>query len=370
MGFNINILNENLELIKVLDSFDSLIWNTRYNEVGDFQIICDKQYFSLMEEGNKIQNPQDDEYIGVVEQVSVETNERAKTNKMVVKGRFVESILGQRIVMEGAYRKDIEPAEFVSLIVDKNAINPMEIERKIEGLTMGDKPISDLGTIDYDNVYSNLLDTVKRVMQGAEMGFKIKTDLANKIYRLDLYKGKNLTQGFADNAVVLSKNFGNVYTSEYERNSKNYKNVVYIKGEGDFKTSLSFGNYSGISRREMFIDQTQIKRELEDSTILNDNDYAKLLQDMAIDKLKKAAKEEVLYNSLNLQSNYKYKEDFDLGDLITCSDASLGFEIDLRIIEINQVWDKKNGYSIYLNLGESKASLKSYVENIILSMEK
>lgn len=367
---NVNILNENLELIKVLDNFDSLLWNTRYNSVGDFQLICDKKYFSLMKEGNKIQNPQDDEYIGIIEYVKVETDERKKTNRMTVKGRMIESILSQRVVMEGAYRKNIQPAEFVSIIVDRNAINPTEPERKIAGLIMGTKPDSDLGTIDYENAYSNLLDVIERVTQNAEMGFKIKTDMENKTYTLNLYKGRNLTQGVADNAVVLSKNFDNVYTSEYERNSRGYKNVVYIKGEGEFKTSLSFGNYTGLDRREMFVDQTHISRTLSNGTVLNDTDYAKLLQDTVVDKLKNAAKEEILYNSLNLQSNYKYKEDFDLGDLVTCSDPDLGFEMDLRIVEINQVWDRKKGYSIYLHLGETKTNLKNYVENIVFTDRK
>jgi hypothetical protein len=363
---DVKILNSDLELIKVLDAFDSLVWNTRYNSIGDFQLVCTNKYFKLLQEGNIIQNTEDDEFLGKIEKIKVSTDERAKKKTLTVSGRMIEKMLDQRVIMKGVYSQSIEPAEFVSLLLDRNAINPEEPERKIIGLSMGTKPASDYGPIAYENVYSNLLDTTERVLQSSELGFKMATNLEIKSYIFNIYKGKNLTQGQSDNPpVILSKDFDNILTSEYEKDIKNYKNVIYIKGEGEFKTSISTGNYSSLERREMFVDLTSTSRTLEDGTVLSDVDYSELLQQSAIDYLKKAIKEELLYNSLNLNSNYKYKEDFDLGDVITCADSDLDFSIDLRIVEVNQVWDKKSGYSIYLNLGETKASLKNYVENII-----
>jgi hypothetical protein len=361
---DIKILDNNYNVIKVLDTFDSLIWNTRYNDVGDFQLKCDKKQFKYMKEGYKILNMEDDEYLGNIEGLEVRTDERTKKNTLTVTGRFEESILYRRVVMKGVYSQSIEPAEFVNLLIDRNAINPEEPERVINNLVVGTKPFSIYGPIAYESVYSNLLDTIIRVMKAAEMGFKMDINIDTGARVFNMYNGLDRTQGQTSNVpVVLSKNFDNILTSEYEKYTKDYKNVVYIKGEGEFKTSLSKGAFTGVERREMFVDLTSISRTMNDGTVLNDTQYAEVLQNEARDYLERAIKEELLYNSLNLQSNYKYKEDFDLGDLVTCAEADLDFSIDLRIVEINQVWDKKNGYSIYLNLGETKTNLSNYVEN-------
>lgn len=364
----IRVYDKELNFVKLIDVFDSFLWNEKYNDVGEFQLTCSKGNFKYLQDEYRITNSDDLENVGIIEKVGVTTNERTKEESLVVTGRFAAKMLEQRIIMKGAYRTNIEPADYVELLIDRNAINPEGPERKIENLQFGTKVSSDFGTINYNSVYTNLLTVTKNVLQTAELGFKIALDTENKVYRVNIYKGLNRSQNQQNNAsVILSKSLDNVATSEYERNTKNYRNVLYIKGEGEFKTEITFGNYSGINRKEMFIDLTSTSRTLGDGTILDDIQYAELLQQQGVDNLKRAIKEELLYNSLNLQSRYKYKKHFDVGDVVTCSDPDLGFSIDVRIMGVTQSWDRLRGYSLYLDLGETKISIENMIDRIILT---
>ena len=47
---------------------------------------------------------------------------------------------------------------------------------------------------------------------------------------------------------------------------------------------------------------------------------------------------------------YKYKENFNLGDLVTVQDNEIGLYINTRIIEVIETQDE-NGYNITANYG-------------------
>ena len=62
-------------------------------------------------------------------------------------------------------------------------------------------------------------------------------------------------------------------------------------------------------------------------------------------------------------ANQKYKEDYSLGDIVTCKDKEVGFAVDNRITSVTETWDSK-GHSVTLTLGDNVPSLTNRIKLI------
>lgn len=365
---DIYVYDEFFTRLKIIDVYESLYWFNEFNDTGEFKLVCSLKYFDILKADNIIMVSEDKDNAGIIEYIEVKRDYSDNTSSLEVKGRMLESLLDRRIMLKGVYSNSIEPAEFINRAVTRNAISPEDVNRKISRLKMGTMPSSDYGPIAYEAVYSDLLDVVKRVNNMAGFGFNISPDINTKQFILNVIKGTNRTSGQTTNKqIILNKSFDNVLTTEYSKEMKKYKTLVYIKGEGEFKTELALNYTSGIERREMFIDCSNIKQKAMENDVeivIPDADYALILQNEAKDKLKKASINEILNNTLNLRSNYKYKRDFFIGDLITCSDSELNFSVDLRITGVEETWNE-NGYNISLKLGEDTINFSNAVKEIV-----
>lgn len=62
-------------------------------------------------------------------------------------------------------------------------------------------------------------------------------------------------------------------------------------------------------------------------------------------------------------AHQKYKEDYSLGDIVTCKDKEVGFAVDNRITSVTETWDSK-GHSVTLTLGDNVPSLTNRIKLI------
>lgn len=62
-------------------------------------------------------------------------------------------------------------------------------------------------------------------------------------------------------------------------------------------------------------------------------------------------------------ANQKYKEDYSLGDIVTCKDKEVGFAVDNRVTSVTETWDSK-GHSVTLTLGDNVPSLTNRIKLI------
>lgn len=117
------------------------------------------------------------------------------------------------------------------------------------------------------------------------------------------------------------------------------KNVALVGGEGEGleRKLRSVGTVSGLDRREVFVDASSAKDEgdLVDyfDALINEG-KAKLSEMTATAKF-----EAEIDNNF-----YSYKDDYDLGDIVTIKNK-YGVTINARIIEIIETWDN-SGYTI------------------------
>ena len=64
---------------------------------------------------------------------------------------------------------------------------------------------------------------------------------------------------------------------------------------------------------------------------MTNEEYEAVLQNRGQSKLAEMREIQTFESKININSNLKYKEDFELGDIVTCTSKKWGITIDTRI---------------------------------------
>ena len=152
--------------------------------------------------------------------------------------------------------------------------------------------------------------------------------------------------------LVFSRDRDNVLQLEYQKNTVTELTEITVKGEGDIVVKVqSDESVSGLKLKEGYVDvSSDIPRTVNDVELPYQS-YVNMLNIRAQALLSESTVNECINISLYLLSNFQYKKDFFLGDIVSCTDKRTGISINLRITQVNEVWDI-NGYTIGLTLGE------------------
>jgi hypothetical protein len=77
-----------------------------------------------------------------------------------------------------------------------------------------------------------------------------------------------------------------------------------------------------------------------------------MLADRGSSKLDEMREIQTFDSTVNLNSNLMYKQDFDLGDIVTCTSKKWGLTLDTRITEVIEVYEEK-GPSVSVTFGNN-----------------
>lgn len=337
------IFDRELNFIGIFEQHFSLRWVRRYSKCGDFELHCSltPETLNLLKKGNVIWKKDDDE-AAYVEYRNLKQDTTGK-EILVIKGKFLTGYLGRRIIWN---RLNLNTTSELAIrdVVNSNAINPIDMDRKIEMLALGEVK-GYTGNIDKQVSYKNLLETVEEIASVSELGFRTILDIQNKLITFDLYEGLDRTAGNGINPpAIFSQEFENILEQEYTDSLNDYRNTVLVAGEGEGseRELVSIENGQGLDRCELFVDA----RDLQSTKTVNDEEvpipiqeYRKLLEDRGQSKLGEHKEIETFDSKINLNSNLVYKEDFNLGDLVTCTSKKWGVTINTRITEIEEVYE-------------------------------
>jgi len=317
-----------INLIDVIEKYSSLEWLEEYNGLGAFKLKADytERNIKDLKQDNLLWK-NDGETAGIIEYVKYEDN------VIECRGRLTNKFLDDRIILNTITIDNIE----VGL---RNAVTANCIIRNgIPSLILGQlNNIEDIGKkrITFKTVYS-AINSYK------SMGFKVKFNLTDKKHEVEFYKGINRSLD-----VLFSEEFENIYNNEIISNNLKLKNIAYVYGEGEgvnreyTVVDLSNGNY----KRELFVDARDLQKEL-----LTDEEYIALLQERGIEKLSNQIQENAFKCNLRTDGVFRYKEDFNLGDFVTCKSDKYKIQFRVRISAIKEIYNNK-GYQIYATLGE------------------
>ena len=354
----IYVFDKNLSILGVIDKYESLIWNRRSSEVGEFELHrnIEKETLDLLKEENIICKSNDLTECAYIENIYLDEDSKG-IETIKVTGRFVTGYIGRRIIWNKETINDtVENA--IRRLVNKNCINTTE-ERVIPFLRLGESK-NYVERINYQVSYKNLEDEVSKLSNEKDLNFRTITDIQNKIHYFDIYKGVDRTVNQNINSIcIFSRDFENIYEQSYSSENNDLKNIALIGGEGEGKERIfsTIGEGKGLQRHELFVDADDIRSTKEDETSIPEDEYMKLLNQRGLEKLDEYKRVDTFESKINVtNSNLIYRKDFDLGDYVTCLNKKWGVIVDVKITEIEEVYEK-NGFEVNVVFGNKIPTL-------------
>lgn len=323
------IYNPSIEQLGVIDSFSSLRWRRRFFEPGEFELHCPAtaDNLALLAEGNIIARLDRCE-AGVIEGMTVESTDESG-DELTVTGRMGSSLLDRRIIIPAiSFTGSTETA--MRKIVSDNAI----AARPIPGLILG-TPGNFTSACSFQAAYKGVLETLEALGKAAPLGFRLRLDVPNKAWIFEAYEGADKTITQTERPYVLfSDGFGNISGPKYTLDSTGCCNFAYVGGEekDGTRTFITVDRTNGEPQRELWVDAKDLKKGE-----LSDADYQAQLTQRGLEKLSGTGKAESFEASAVNTTNFQYRSDWDLGDIV--SFEKWGLRLDQRITEVEETYE-------------------------------
>ncbi|AVP66025.1 hypothetical protein C3B64_17970 [Clostridium botulinum] len=382
----IYIFNRDLELKGILDTFTSLRWVRKFNISGEFELHCalDSNTLELLKRENIIYK-KDDVEAGYIETRQLKIGEDGQ-EYLEIKGKFLTNYLDRRISWDRVSFSS-KAEELMRKLVLENAINPININRKIPNLILGDlKGFSE--DIKYSNSFGNIIEQLENISNTNNLGYRNLLNIKSRKILFDVYKGVDRTINNGSIApCIFSRDFENILEQEYMDSLNNYKNTCMIAGAGEGKdrkiTSIEQGQ--GLDRYELYVDARDIQDTETIKVMVTDYDdegnvtgeheedqeveipwerYRPLLIQRGKEKLEECQEVQTFDSKINTLGNNKYKRDYDLGDIVTVVDKNWGIRIDTRITEIEEVYEEK-GLEVNVVFGNNIPTIIDKIKQVV-----
>lgn len=323
----VRIYDRDMDLKGIIENQTSLLWTRKYTEPGEFELrtpITDDNR-ELIRIENLIYMTGAAE-AGVIEHVVLEEN--SKKNEILAKGRFLESYMDRRITgATKTYNGLVEEIMRTMLSEDTTAIPRVELGT-LNGFD---------ATVSFQCTYKNLLDYEEKLSKYSNYGFRFRPDFNTKKIVFEVYRGadKSLPQG-VNNRVIFSEMYENLNSAAYTENTQLYKTKVLVggQGEGSSRTIVTVGGGTGLDLREDFISATDISPDG-----LTTAQYKAALTQRGNDYLEENCYSKSLEFETDPSINFTYKQDYDLGDIVTVKKQSWDIAVDMRITELQEIYE-------------------------------
>ena len=323
----IRFYNPEMNFIGVMENQTSLIWRRKFYEPGKFRLYTPltDENFRLTEKQNLIWMRGSNE-AAVIEDRYVEDS--TKHTQIEVSGRFISSYMDRRLI-----RPKVTFSGKVEVAMRKLLTDAVALPRVYLG-TLNDFA----ETVSFQATYKNLLTYETKLAMCSNIGFRFRPDFNEKKIYFETYKGtdRSRSQG-VNHRVIFSEGYDNLNEVSFRENDQLKKNVVYIGGVGanDERIYTSFGDATGLDRRELFIDARDITREEG----MTDAQYLEKLVQRGHEKQTDYQEIKTINCVTDANANFVYKTDYDLGDIVTVHKKNWGISVDLRITEIEEIYE-------------------------------
>lgn len=361
------LLNSSYQPITVIDNYKSLIWTSRYNTPGDFELYvhANKDILNLIESASFVQRDDIPTDLMIVEKIKIQKDIENGTF-IIVSGRNLLSYLGRRIIYSTEYQ-DEKASDIINSVVKNNMIPIVgediknSAERYIKGFDI--KSMANKGeTITAQYNGENLLDKVTELCQVNNFGMKVwfdreAYDSKNSYIHFELYKRDKVEYTFSEE----SENIQNLtVTTDYT----NWKNCAIVFGEGEgrtqwvrqaFRIQKLETLYQGLFRREIYVDATNLTTDKVAEMFGNVNDnYEKCLIQKGSEELHKAEVMNIKsFEGTIIANKDDFRTLYDVGNIVEVEDIESGLWGEATITEATECWDD-SGYTITLTLDDQK----------------
>lgn len=381
----LRVFNTTIEPLGAIDELASLLWHIKYFDVGTFSLLAPitDNNSKLLIEGNIVVKHDGKREItdaagGIWRRAAQITYVHITKDE-----NGLEQIEAQGFMLGWWLGKRCISPQIVATATNQNLINTMVknncgsgagTKRRFPQFTMLEQETIGGSAVEYANeVYADLGQEVKARAQAGKLGYDILINEREKEYGFYLYKGKDLTAKNNDGNTpcIFSRDFDNVNEQEYTASIENDGNFIYVQGAADDNGSqpiitVDAAGAAGLELEEVFCDATDIARKYqsgETEITIPINTYLQMLKTRGSAELESYGKTINFVSTINTNSNLKFKRDFDLGDRITCKEEKWHIQIDARITEVTETY-QKGAEEIEATFGDSLPTLVDKIRKV------
>lgn len=322
----IRIYNRDLARIGQLENQISLIWTRKFYEPGTFELhapITDEN-LHLLQKGNIIGKKGSSE-AGIIE--DIEQEESDIKNEITIKGRFLSSYMDRRLI-----KQTVNFSGKVEVAMRQLYSGAIAIPHVVLGDLNNFDP-----TVSFQVTMKNLLTYESKLARSGAIGFRFRPDFVDRQIIFETYQGVDRTFAQHTNArVVFSEDYNNLNNAIYRYNDQNLKTYAIVggQGEGSERIYYDLGGGTGYDLREVFVDA----KDINPDGMTTEEYKAALLQ-----RAQEALNEDVISETLECETesaiNFTYKQDYDLGDIVTIKKRKWDLYMNQRITEISEVYE-------------------------------
>lgn len=309
-----------------IENQTSLIWTRKFYEPGTFELhapITDENLY-LLQKDNIIGKKGSAE-AGIIE--NIEKEESDIKNEITVKGRFLSSYMDRRLIKKTVNfsgKTEVAMRQLYSGVV------PLPL---VELGSLNGFPES----VEFQVTMKNLLTYESKLSRAGAIGFRFRPDFRERKIVFETYQGKDRTfSQHENNRVIFSESYNNLNNAIYRYNNQNLKTFAIVggQGEGDARIYYELGGGEGYDLREVFVDAKDINPDG-----LTTAQYKAALLQRAQETLNDAIASETLESETDAAINFVYKEDYDLGDIVTVRKKKWNLYMNQRITELSEVYE-------------------------------
>ena len=381
----LRVFDETVEPLGLIDEMASLLWHVKYFDVGTFNLLAPitDNNKRLLTEGNIIvkhdgKREVTDTAGGIwrraaqITYVHITKDENG-LEQIEAQGYMLSQWLNKRCISPQIVATATNQS-LINTMVKNNCGSSASTKRRFQRFIMLAQETIAGSAVEYANeVYAKLGQEVKARAQAGKLGYDILINERSRQYGFYLYKGKDLTakNSEGNTPCIFSRDFDNVNEQEYTASIENCGNFIYIQGAADDSgsqpvTTVDGEGASGLELTEVFCDATDIARKYqsgETEVTIPLNTYLQMLKTRAAAELENYGKIINFVSTINTNSNLKFKQDFDLGDRITCKETKWGIQIDARITEVTETY-QKGAEEIEATFGDSLPTLVDQIRKV------
>ncbi|WP_100406271.1 Gp37-like protein [Bacillus solitudinis] len=351
--YPLRIFDRTVGFLGEIDDYESLVFERKWYTFGSFQMTVDpnKNGVEHLKKYNIVSLGRDKTGFILHSEKDAGDNEN-----LLVSGLSLGGFLETRLTIPpsgSAYDRVNDNVESIMRqYVDRNVINPLDLNRKIKLLVNGTNQGKGPTTF-YQTRFKQLDEELEKIGIASGLGWEVVIDFENECFVFEVYEGKDLSILQDENPpVVFSFDFDNIKNQKLVESEYSYRNVGYVagQGEGDNRHIVEVGDSGGLERREVFIDARDIENP-EELPVRGEQKLAEYEQVFSFDS-------EILD-----QSNMKYGVDWDLGDIVTVQNRKWNETAHRRVTEVTESYSK-SGLEISVVMGKALPTLQERIKQL------
>lgn len=339
---DIYVLNSSFEKIGIIDTYQSIIWTTRYYAPGDFELYISarKDILDLLQVDYMLVRDKDivgDECHNVMMIRNIEIQSDAESgDSIIITGECLKSIVKRRVIANQTNLSGTVENSIRSLIT-QNIISPSDTDRAISNFVLGTDGDLTTANMTMQITGDNLADALAEICTTYGYGWDVFIKDSNFVFYI--YEGKDRSFEQSTNPhVVFSTEYDNLLSSDYKEDRSLYANVAVVAGEGEgtARKKVTVGTATGLNRFEIWVDQRDTSSNDGEIT---DAEYQELLEQAGVEALAETGITTEFTGEVLPDVNFVYGVDYFLGDVVQIEN-DYGVSKAARITEIIESEDE------------------------------